>query len=281
MSFSGDVKIELSKISNFKNNSEIKAELLGYLNSGNTVTTKSYIKYSTENEYNINRFAKLLSNTNINDYTIEIHSKIYSIKIKNKTDIDLNLDNDKNVKAYIRGSFLGSGFINNPSNEYHLEIVFNNIENAKLLLNLVEKFDIKVKLLEKNMIVYIKDGEEISKFLALIGANSAVLKFEQIRVMRDMKNNVNRIVNCETANLEKTIKASVEQIENIKKLKEFGKFNSLPESLKEIALLREKNPDANYEQLGNMLKKPITKSSVSNRFKKIKLEVDYIEELGE
>ena len=125
-------------------------------------------------------------------------------------------------------------------------------------------------MVKKNKIIlYLKEGEEISKLLALIGANKAVLKFEEIRVIKDTRNNINRLVNCETANLNKTINASVKQIEAIKKLKASKKFNNLDDGLKELAELRIKNPDATYEELGKMLSKPIGKSGVSHRLEKI------------
>lgn len=162
---------------------------------------------------------------------------------------------------------MGAGSINNPRNKYHLEIIFKDKECAEFTLKLLNEYSIGAKILEKT--VYLKDGEEISKMLALVGGHSTVLKFEEIRVLREMKNNVNRIVNCETANLNKTINAAVKQAELIKKLKKSGKFNNLPEDLKEIANLREENPEATLEQLGAMLKNPIGKSSVSHRFKKI------------
>ena len=129
----------------------------------------------------------------------------------------------------------------------------------------------KAKVTKKGSgyITYIKDGEDIVNFLALIGANNAVLRFEEARVLKDARNNVNRIVNCETANLNKTLDASNNQIKNIKFLKQQNKFNSLPEELKEIALIRLKNPDISYEEIGKMLKKPISKSGVSHRLKKI------------
>lgn len=277
MSFSSEVKVELSKISNLKNKQEVLAELLGYLSTINVNKTKICSKFSTENEYNINRFAKLLNNVNINNYRIEIQGKVYiitfnsSIKLS-KEYIQLNVKEDNLRRAYIRGTFLGSGSINEPKNKYHLEIIFDNEELANLSKEMLELYNIKSKILnkEKSTSLYIKDGEEISKFLALIGANSSVLKFEEVRVVRDMKNNVNRIVNCETANLNKTINASVEQINTIKQLKKTGKFNSLPEDLKEIAILREENPEATLDELGCMLKKPIGKSSVSHRFKRLK-----------
>ena len=112
-------------------------------------------------------------------------------------------------------------------------------------------------------------NQSISKILALIGANKSVLKFEEIRVQREMNNKINRIVNCETANLNKTINASIEQIEAIKKIKKNKKFDKLSENLKEVAELRLKNPNANLTELGQMLKNPVGKSGVNYRLKKI------------
>ena len=274
MSFSSDLKIELSKINNLKNKQEVYVEFLGYLVVSNTSIDAKNIKFSTENEYNINRFAKLLNNLNIVDYNIEIAGKTYSITFKNKDikmvdkeNINTILNTDNLKKAYIRGNFLGGGSVNNPKNKYHLEIIFKTAQYAQMTLELVNSFGISMKSLDKTL--YLKDGEVISNFLALMGANSSVLKFEEIRVLREMKNNVNRIVNCETANLNKTINASVKQAETIKKLKKTGKFNSLPEDLKEIANLRLENPDATLEELGKMLKNPIGKSAVNHRFKKL------------
>ena len=133
------------------------------------------------------------------------------------------------------------------------------------------KYDIKSNMIEKNnqYSIYLKDSEEISKFLALIGASKSVLKFEEIRVQREMNNKINRIVNCETANLNKVINASVEQINAIKKLKETGEFKKLDNSLKEIAELRLEHPDMSLESLGKLLKEPIGKSGVNYRLKKI------------
>ena len=271
MSFSSDLKTELSKINNLKNKDEVFAEFLGYLVTNNITQKGKLLKFSTENEYNINRFAKLLWNLQIQDYKIEIVGKTYNITVKENVEnivrekleeygackIGEFLNTENLKKAFVRGNFLGAGSINNPQNKYHLEIIFSKEEFAVTTLEMLKEFQINAKLL--NSTIYFKDGEEISNFLALIGANSAVLKFEQIRVMREMKNNVNRLVNCETANLNKTINASVKQIETIKKLKKIGKFNNLPEELKEIANLREQNPNATSEELGNMLQKPISK----------------------
>ena len=166
---------------------------------------------------------------------------------------------------------MGSGSINNPENKYHLEITFKQEQNSNQIAEILKKLGINSKSMKiKNKYsIYLKDGEEISKFLALIGANKAVMQFEDIRIQREMRGKVNRLVNCETANLNKTINASIEQIAAIRKLQETGKFNKLNDNLKEIALLRLENPDIALADLGKLLKEPVGKSGVNYRLKKI------------
>ena len=273
MSFSIEVKKELSKINNLNNKEEVKYELVGYMISNNFSVEKKQAKYSTENEYNINRYSKLLKNVNINDFSIEIQGKVYIITFnKNKLDY-INCNNLKNEldlqfeKAIIRGAFLGSGSINNPQNKYHLEIEFKSEEITKIIKKKLEIHEIKMKNIKNTL--YLKDGEQISQFLAFIGAIKSMLQFEEIRVQRDMNNKINRLVNCETANLNKVINASVEQINSIIKLKKNGKFEKLNSSLKEIANLRLEHPDMSLEALGKLLEKPLGKSGVNYRLKKI------------
>lgn len=287
MSFSSELKENLSKIPNLKNKELVKIELIGYLISNNTTCNKKNISYSTVNEYNINRFSKLISNISISNFKIDLKGKTYTITlpkitemeeiIYNKEDIELSSTFEKEIeelekaKAFIRGVFLGSGSVNNPENKYHLEIILSTNKNAKIVKEILEKQQISMKELERKngSSLYIKEGEEISKFLAFIEANNAVLKFEEIRVLREMKNNINRKVNCETANLSKTVNAAVKQIEAIKNIQKQGKFENLPENLKEIATLRLENPDATLTELGKMLKEPIGKSGVNHRLKQI------------
>ena len=274
MSFSSDVKEELSKISNLPNKDEVKAELIGYLLTSNIDIQKQTLRYSTESQYNINRFGKLLSNLGYIDYKIEIQGKVYSITVKQLEMDEINykenniylatLDkifNKENLeKALVRGCFMGSGSINNPKNKYHMEILFSLEKNAKFILEILNKYNIEFKILENNSTLYSKDGEEISKFLAFIGASSSVLKFDDIRVFREMRNNVNRLVNCETANINKIATTAAKQIAAINKIREMGKFDSLPDNLKEIAEVREKNPDMSLLELGKLLQTPIGKS---------------------
>lgn len=187
-------------------------------------------------------------------------------------DNNSNLEQDEQLaRLLIREAFIKKGFINNPNKDYHLEILFKSKKKAQELKEIINNFGIDIKLTKKaeSYMLYLKEGEEISSFLALIGAQKSMLKFEEIRVIKDTRNNINRIVNCETANLNKTISAAVKQIEAIKKLKKNKKFKELPESLKEIAELRLENPDISYEELGKKLSKPIGKSGVSHRLEKI------------
>lgn len=282
MSFSSDIKQELNKNSNLANKNIVKQELVGYLISGNiNIVNNKEIKFSTESDYNINRFSKLLTNLDIN-HSIDIVGKNFVITLKTKEIEFIEYDketvkikevpeNQEEKKAIIRGTFMGAGSINNPEREYHLEMEVTNEQNINTVLDSLSEFGIKAKYMEaKNKYyIYLKEGEEISKFLALIGAAKAVMKFEDIRIQKEMRGKVNRLVNCETANLNKTINASIEQIAAIRKLQENGEFKKLDDNLKEIALLRLENPDMSLIELGKKLKVPIGKSGVNYRLKKI------------
>lgn len=285
MSFSSEIKEELSKLNTLNNKDTVKAEFIGYLLSSNIIINNNKIKYSTENEYNINRFNKLLKNLNIN-YKIEIQGKIYTIEFKNNIDfseikicdniieiedIEIKDKSENYLKAIVRGAYLGSGSLNNPNTKYHLEIILSTLKNAKYIARILNNSGMKVKFLtrKKGHSIYIKDGEEISKLLAFIGTNNSVLKYEEIRVVKETRNNINRLVNCETANLNKTVNAAVKQIDAINKIKRKKQFENLSENLKEIANIRIKNPDASLVEIGNMLKKPVGKSGVNYRLKKL------------
>lgn len=286
MSFSSEIKQELNKTSNLANKEIVKNELIGYLISGNIeIIEKKIVKFTTESDYNINRFSKLLANLDIN-HNIEIVGKNFIVTLKKKDVSDFVLINENRIylqneyiqkleneslKAIIRGVFMGAGSINNPNKKYHLEISFKEEKNLNIIIDILKILDINTKKLtiKNKKSLYIKEGEEISKFLALIGATKAMMEFEDIRVQKEMRGKINRIVNCETANLNKTINASIEQIAAIKKLKENGDFNKLNDNLKEIAKLRLENPDMALSELGKKLEKPLGKSGVNYRLKKI------------
>lgn len=209
-------------------------------------------------------------------YTSDVKDELLELKM---WDINSNMKQDEQLaRLYIREAFIKSGSINDPSKKYHLQIMFKENKKAEEMKILLQNFDINAKIIKKDTeyMLYLKDGEEISNFLALIGASKSVLKFEEVRVIKETRNEINRIVNCETANLNKTINASVKQIEDIKFIKKMKKFNTLPDNLKEIAEVRLENPDMPLAEIGKELSKPISKSGVNHRLKKISL---YAEEL--
>lgn len=174
-------------------------------------------------------------------------------------------------KAYLRGVFLGGGSISDPEKNYHLELVTNNEDYANDVKDLINSFNLnsKVVVRKNNYITYIKEGEQIVDFLNIIGAHSALFSLENIRIFKEMRNNVNRIVNCETANLSKTVNAAVRQIESIKFISETIGFNKLPKNLRDIAELRLNYEDASLKELGEMLSPPIGKSGVNHRLRKL------------
>lgn len=269
MSFSSEVKQELSSINTYSKSNLIEAELIGYLMSANIKEENEKIEFITENEFNIERIYKILFKLKI-EYEPETRRKTFVAKINkpNLRNIE-DLETEEEKKALIRGIFLGSGSINDPTKKYHLEILLNDKDAAQYIQNILKSFNIKAKILEMNNTIYIKEGEEISKFLAFIGAQKSVLKYEEIRVMREIRNNVNRQVNCETANLNKTISASVMQIEAINYLKKVKKYEELPTGLQEIAELRLEYPEMSLKDLGSLLENPLGKSGVNHRLKKI------------
>lgn len=174
-------------------------------------------------------------------------------------------------KAYLRGAFLAGGSINNPEGTYHLEIITNDEYHAEGLCKLLNRFHLGAKVsTRKNWhVVYIKESEHIVEFLGLIGAHHALLEFENVRVLKDMRNQVNRLVNCETANLNKTVDAAVRQVENIKRIASTIGLQALPDPIREIAELRLDFPDASLKELGEMLHPKVGKSGVNHRMRKI------------
>ncbi|WP_300347757.1 DNA-binding protein WhiA [Clostridium sp.] len=181
------------------------------------------------------------------------------------------VDTEEKKKAYIRGAFIGGGSISNPEKTYHLEFVTHSQEYAEDLGKLVNTFGLKSKVIQRknSFIVYIKEGEQIVDLLNIIGAHTALLELENIRIMKEMRNNVNRLVNCETANLSKTVNAAVRQVESIKLIEREIGLARLPKNLREVAELRLTYPEESLKELGEMLEPPVGKSGVNHRLRKI------------
>lgn len=174
-------------------------------------------------------------------------------------------------RAYIRGAFIAAGSMSNPSKSYHFEIVCNRLEEAEYLKSMMNAFDLDAKIIErkKAYVVYLKEGAQIVDVLNVMEAHVALLEFENIRIMKEMRNSVNRKVNCETANINKTVSAAVRQMEDIKYIRDTVGFDRLPEGLKDVALTRLAYPDASLKELGGLLETPVGKSGVNHRLRKL------------
>lgn len=186
--------------------------------------------------------------------------------------IPLDIVNSEECKkTYIRGAFLGGGSVSNPEKTYHLEFVTHDEDYSLDLCNLINSYGVSSKVIQRknSYVVYLKDGEHIVDLLNIIGAHASLFEFENIRIMKEMRNNVNRLVNCETANLSKTVNAAVRQVESIKMIKNEIGLGRLPKNLREIAELRLNYPDESLKELGEMLDPPVGKSGINHRLRKI------------
>ena len=302
MSFSTDVKAELTKMT-VKDKKQSKAELIGFAITNCVVAYQDgeyILKMSTENEYAIRRVYTFLkacfditAKSNVERPKSPHEETLYHLKVTDKEDLKKIFDdkfinineklqivlNDKSEieesedckRAFLRGVFLGSGSIANPDSRYHLEMVINNQDNAIFINELIESFEINSKMTKrkKDFVIYIKGAESISTFLAVMGANNGTLKFEETRVIKEVRNNINRKSNFENANFDKTVDASLIEIEDISLIKKKRKFVNLPDNLKQLAKLRMSYKEATFEELGRMLTPNLSRAGVSHRFKKI------------
>ncbi|CCJ33566.1 DNA-binding protein WhiA [Caloramator australicus] len=306
MSFSAEVKNELSRIIDEKKCCQM-AELAAIIKLSGSININAKqglsFKVTTENPAIARRIFSLLKSlfdvhadvmvkkNNIlkknNIYYVVVSADMNSNEIlkslgvlKEYHDGTIGFNNKINVdlikkscckKAFLRGAFLASGSISNPEKTYHLEFVSNNQELAEDVMKLLNSFDLGAKIiLRKNSyVVYIKEGDKIIDLLNIIGAHNALLELENVRIYKEMRNNVNRLVNCETANLNKTVDAAVRQIESIKLIQEKIGLKKLPPNLREVAELRLNYPDISLKELGQMLNPPIGKSGINHRLRKI------------
>ncbi|MBP6143588.1 MAG: DNA-binding protein WhiA [Proteocatella sp.] len=183
-------------------------------------------------------------------------------------------------RAYLRGAFLGSGSVSDPAKMYHLEFSTVNIEISQNLRKLLNSYKLNAKIVTRknNNVVYIKESEHITDLLNLMGAYNALMHLEDIKIKKQMRNDVNRLVNCETANLNKTVDTSMRQIECINYIMEKQGLDYLPENLHEIAMLRVENPDMSLKELGEIMETPLGKSGVNHRLKKIEMIAEELKE---
>ena len=174
-------------------------------------------------------------------------------------------------RSYLRGVFLGAGSLSDPENSYHLEIVTNSEEYSGALVQLMNSFglDPHISSRKNNLVVYLKDSEQIVDYLNIIGAHRALLELENIRIQKEMRNQVNRLVNCETANMNKTIDAAYHQMQNIELIARIMGFEKLSPQLRAVAEARLENPEVSLKELGQLMDPPLGKSGINHRMRKL------------
>ena len=235
--------------------------------------------YDVESELLVRRKMKLKKNNlyivRLNkgsDYVLKDLDILDGFQLKETVPLDF-LDDDAKVRSYLRGAFLATGSVNNPeTSSYHLEIYSLYEDHNQTICEMMNRYGLNARTAKRRSgyITYLKEAEKIADFLSLIGATSSMLKFEDIRIMRDMRNSVNRIVNCENANFNKVADAANRQIESIKYLDKKIGLNNLPVKLQEIAIARMVHPEVSLKELGELVPGgPISKSGVNHRLRKI------------
>ncbi|HJA94571.1 MAG TPA: DNA-binding protein WhiA [Candidatus Eisenbergiella merdipullorum] len=184
-------------------------------------------------------------------------------------------------RAFLRGAFLAAGSMSDPEKSYHLEIVCTNLAQAEQICSILHSFQVEARIVQrkKYRIVYMKDGTGISDFLNIVEAHVSLMTFENYRIVKEMRNSVNRRVNCETANISKTVSASTRQVEDILYLKQKYGLANLPDNLREMAEVRLANPDAPLRELGEYLDPPVGKSGVNHRLRKLSELADRLREV--
>ena len=305
MSFSKSVKEELAKQIGTARHCQI-AEIAAIISLCGSISINEnnqyFVKINTENltvarkyfiliKETFNASPEILLRRNLNlkkakVYTVVVRDPEVSLKILEAAKL---LDEDGEIReilsltdnliirnaccrrAFIRGAFLASGSISDPAKTYHFEVVTTTMEKAEQIQSIICFFGIDAKIVtrKKYFVVYVKEGSQIVDLLNIMEAHVALMELENVRILKEMRNSINRQVNCETANINKTVTAATKQIEDIRYIKDTVGLSKLSEGLEEIARLRLEHPDASLKELGSLLSPPIGKSGVNHRLRKL------------
>ena len=304
MSFSGNVKEELSRSLSPARHCQI-AELAALLSICGSISIDSRNRYRlkihTENQAVARKVFTLMEKTFNIDADISIRknmtkkSVVYAVVVRRHGDALRILQAAKLIdepgrefeevrianpivvqqtccrRAFIRGAFLAAGSMSDPAKSYHFEIVCGAESMAVQIQKLIRSFAMDAKIVprKKSYVVYLKEGSQIVDILNVMEAHVSLMELENVRILKEMRNTVNRKVNCETANINKTVSAAVRQMENITYLRDTIGFEKLPEGLEEVALARLSHPDASLKELGGILSPPVGKSGVNHRLRKL------------
>lgn len=304
MSFSSILKHELCSLYQNDKHCDL-SELAGIINTCGNIylnNNKYILEVHTENAIVAKRFYSLVKKSleinceittkNTNQFK---KSRIYTVLTKDDASSEkllhatglLNFENGNYIfkkqinkllvasncckRSYIRGAFIAGGSLSNPEKTYHLEFVNSDFELSTQLSELINFFDLNSKIIERknNYVIYLKESENIVDILNIMGAYNSLMNLENVRIIKDMRNNVNRIVNCETANINKTVDAAINQIDDINFIKNCRGLEFLSKNLEQVASLRLENPEATLKEIGTMLTPKVGKSGVNHRLRKI------------
>lgn len=304
MSYASEVKKELTGITVHEKNA--RAELMALIRMNGSIGLANHamilnvqtespaiarriyslIKqlYKVESDILVRKKMKLKKN---NTYVVRLRHHVQEIlgdlaildgfQIKERVPLDL-LTDDLMIRSYLRGAFLAGGSVNNPeTSRYHLEIYSLYEEHNEMITEMINRYDLNARTTNRRSgyIVYLKEAEKIANFLQLIGATTSMLEFENIRIVRDMRNSVNRLVNCENANMDKVANAANRQVENIMLIEATVGLSSLPEKLRAIAETRLAHQEVSLKELGTLVPGgPISKSGVNHRLRKLNAYAD-------
>lgn len=303
MSFSGEVKKELAAITVCARHCQL-AEMAGILSGSGRIYRQGrqmHITLTTENALVADRYAMLLGQTG--QIAVSV-TQAHSVQQKNKISYLADLSEEETVRkmflmlkimkkdgqicenmvladgllqkncckrAFLRGAFLAAGSMSNPKKSYHFEIVCSGMDKARQLQELFGVFQLEAKIITRknHEVVYLKEGSQIVDALNIMGAHIALMNLENVRIIKEMRNDINRRVNCETANIHKTVNAAYRQQEAIRFLEKNGALQGLPQQLQEIAQLRQEYPQAAIRELGGLCCPPVGKSGVNHRLRRL------------
>ena len=310
MSYTIEIKEEISKRN--VTNSEMIAELSGFIRNNATISNETLF-LTTENTFTIERLQSFFNKLYEQELTITIKDNLnfnkknlYLLSFDKKVNFILQdigyYDKDNNyletpptyivganeeIRAYLKGAFLCTGSINNPkTSRYHMELLVSKPNEAVFIQKLLNIFDLNAKILnrDKGYMIYIKEAEKISDYIKILGANKAVLFFEDARIYREKKNQTNRLNNCEQANMDKVFLNAEKQLEQIRIIEETNSYTLLDDRTKQAFDYRKKYPESSIKELSEIITletgKPITKSGLNHRFRKIKDLAERLEKLA-
>ncbi len=304
MSFSGEVKKELAAVEVRAGHCQL-AEMAAILSGSGSIYRQGgqmHITLTTENAQVADRYVMLLWQTGQIEVSV---TQAHSVQQKNKISYVADLSDEESVRkmflmlkimkkdgrirenmtladglllqkncckrAFLRGAFLAAGSMSNPKKSYHFEIVCSGMDKARQLQELFGVFQLEAKIITRknHEVVYLKEGSQIVDALNIMGAHIALMNLENVRIIKEMRNDINRRVNCETANIHKTVNAAYRQQEAIRFLKKNGALQGLPQQLQEIAQLRQEYPQAAIRELGELCSPPVGKSGVNHRLRRL------------